>query len=296
MIIAALQPHIDKLPLEIVALSTSGDKVLNKPIAELGATGVFVKELEDALLQNQVDLVVHSLKDLPTEIPKGLCLSATLFRDDPRDVLVSRNGLPFAQLPAGSRVATSSRRRAAQLSSIRKDLQFVDVRGNVPTRLRKLDEGECDAMVLAAAGLSRLQLADRITEYFEPDISIPAAGQGALAVECREDDTFVRSLLHSINDLQIEAEVTAERSFLRVLGGGCSVPIGVLARYQQADNTLIINACIADGQRIARTQLTGPAENAEQLGVELAHKMLSEGAKEILENIMGRPIQTISPP
>lgn len=279
---------------EIVGLSTSGDKVLNKPIAQLGSTGVFVKELEDALLENRVDFVVHSLKDLPTQIPAGLILAATLMREDPRDVFLSREAASFDTLPPGSKVATSSRRRAAQLAAVRKDIEFVDVRGNVPTRLRKLDEGESDAMVLAAAGLKRLGLGERIKHYFEPDISVPAAGQGALAIECRADDHFVRELLSQVNEGPVWSESAAERAFLSRLGGGCSVPIGVLARHK--DETLQVVACIADGTRVVRGQVTGSSDKAEELGLRLAEQLIEQGAGEILDVLLRKPQQPISPP
>jgi hydroxymethylbilane synthase len=294
MILAVCRKQFPDQQFEIVGLSTSGDKVLNKPIAQLGSTGVFVKELEDALLQNQVDFVVHSLKDLPTLIPDGLCLAATLLRDDPRDVFVSRNNVGYLDLPKGSRVATSSRRRAAQLNALRDDLEFVDVRGNVPTRLRKLDENHCDGMVLAAAGLHRLGFADRIAHYFEPEASVPAAGQGALGVECRADDQRVRALLGKINEATVWAEATAERAFLAKLGGGCSVPIGVLARCD--DEEIHIVACVADGKRLVRGESRGPQSVAHALGVTLAEDMLEQGAGEILEALLQKPQQTISPP
>jgi hydroxymethylbilane synthase len=294
MVLAELRKHAADTEFEIVAESTSGDKVLNKPIAELGSTGVFVKELEDALLENRVDLVVHSLKDLPTVMPDELILAATLLRDDPRDVFLSAGNVPFEAMPKGSRIATSSRRRSAQLGAMRSDVVFVDVRGNVPTRLRKLDEGHCDGMVLAAAGLLRLGFADRVTQFLDPEISVPAAGQGALGVECRRDDADVIALLAKINDETVSAETRAERAFLNHLGGGCSVPIGVLARLE--GNAINIRACIADGERLSKGHLIDSASAPEKLGVALAEKMLSTGADKILENVMRRPQQPISPP
>jgi hydroxymethylbilane synthase len=294
MVINALQAAIPDIRFEIIAQSTSGDKVLNKPIAELGGTGVFVKELEDALMEKRVDFVVHSLKDMPTEMPEGLVLAATLLRDDPRDVYVSADNTPFAKAAAGARIATSSRRRSAQLAALRKDVTFVDVRGNVPTRLRKLDEGHCEGMVLAAAGLIRLGYTERITHFFEPDISVPAAGQGALGVQCRIEDESVRQILGRINDTRVQAATEAERAFLKKLGGGCSVPIGVLAQLENGQ--LFIRACISDGTRLAKSSITGAPEKAGALGVELAERMLSEGADVILDAVMRRPPQVISPP
>lgn len=295
MIINVCKERFPDQQFEIVGLSTSGDKVLNKPIAQLGGTGVFVKELEDALLENRVDFVVHSLKDVPTQIPEGLIVAAVLLRDDPRDVFVSRENVRFEDLPAGSRVATSSRRRAAQLGALRNDLQFVDVRGNVPTRLRKLDENQCDGMVLAAAGLLRLGFGERIAQYFEPSMSVPAAGQGALAVECRAADTSVRELLAEIDDEKVRAEVDAERAFLGRMGGGCSVPIGVLGRLEES-GVLRLSACVADGSRVVTGERQGTADGACELGLALAEDMLSRGAADILDAILQKPQQPISPP
>jgi hydroxymethylbilane synthase len=262
----------------------------------LGARGVFVKELEEALVAGEVDLIVHSLKDLPTDLPDGLCLAAVLNRSDVRDVLVSKNQTRFLDLPAGSKIATSSRRRSAQLRNIRKDLEFIDIRGNVPTRLRKHDEGLCDAMVLAAAGLIRLQLEDRITEFFDFDQSTPAAGQGALAIECRSADQAVLEIVKAIEDPAVRAEVTSERAFLDKLGGGCSVPIGATAHL--GDNgRLKLTGCVAsiDGEQIIRASREGFANEAEDLGIELANQLIQSGAREILDQLKQIPV-TVSPP
>jgi hydroxymethylbilane synthase len=294
MILRQLRAQTNEFNFEIVPITTSGDKVLNKPIAELGSLGVFVKELEEALLDKRVDMVVHSYKDVPTAQPDDLTIAATLLRDDPRDVYVSAGHSPLAQAPAGAKVATSSRRRIAQLSSVRPDLQFIDVRGNVPTRLRKLYEGLCDGMVLAAAGLLRLGLAQRITEYLAPDVCVPAAGQAALAVQCRRHDETVCRLLRAIDDPITRAETDAERAFLSVVGGGCSVPIGVLARVQ-ADE-LALTACISDGKDVLRDRISGAQAHAVELGTSLANRMLSQGADRLLDAVTQRPQQTISPP
>ncbi|MCA9806150.1 MAG: hydroxymethylbilane synthase, partial [Cyanobacteria bacterium HKST-UBA02] len=211
--------------VEIVTISTGGDRNRSVPIADLGVRGVFVKELEDALLAGEVDFVVHSLKDMPSDLPDGLCLVAVLNREDRRDVLVSRDGLSLAKLPPKSRVATSSRRRAAQIKAVRDDLEFVDIRGNVPTRIEKMQAGQCDAMVLAAAGLTRLGLDEHISEAFAIDVCTPAAGQGALALECREKDRELIAKLISLDEPTVRAEIECERAYLAELGGGCSVPI-----------------------------------------------------------------------
>jgi hydroxymethylbilane synthase len=252
--------------------------------------------LEEALLDRRVDLVVHSLKDLPTDLPDGLVLAAVLDREDARDVLVSNNKMSLRDLSPGSKVATSSRRRSAQLKYLRSDLEFVDIRGNIPTRLRKHDEGLCDAMVLAAAGLIRLGVQDRITEYLDYKTSTPAAGQGALAVECRRDDDTVLKLAAAIDDIRVSAEVTAERRFLEQLGGGCSVPIGVVAETIDQGRLRILG-CVAsaDGKHLIRSQVEGESKDATNLGIDLANIMLGLGAADLLEHLKNIPV-TISPP
>lgn len=296
IVVDALNKNFPELKIEIVHITTGGDKVQDKPIADLGTRGVFVKELEEALFDNRVDLVVHSLKDLPTDMPVGLVLAAVLNRSDSRDVVVSHNKTRFIDLKPGSKVATSSRRRAAQLKNLRKDLEFIDVRGNIQTRLRKHDEGLCDAMILAAAGLLRLDLEDRITEYLDYDISTPAAGQGALAVECRSDDDFVLTLARQIEEPRVRAEITAERAFLEKLGGGCSVPIGAFAETDE-NGKVHLRGCVAsvDGQDVIRAEEVSAPQNAVELGQKLAEKMLNMGAGNLLEHLKQIPI-TISPP
>jgi hydroxymethylbilane synthase len=281
---------------EMVPVTTSGDKDATRPIAALGGTGVFVKELEDALLAEEVDFVVHSLKDLTTELPKGLCLAATLDREDARDVLVSKGNLPLDKLRAGMKLATSSNRRTAQIRAIRKDLEIVDIRGNIPTRLRKLDEGQCDAMVLAAAGLIRLKLTERISQFLELDYCIPAAGQGALAAECRENDKPITALLQTIENAKTRTEITAERTLLRRLSGGCSVPIGAFA--QVAGNELKLIGCVAaiDGSEVIKHEIVGDISEPEALGEQLAIKLLKSGAESILYGLKMLAPNTVSPP
>ncbi len=297
IVLQALTKNFPNHLFEIVAVTTHGDKLLNKPIADLGSRGVFVKELEEALLNHKVDLVVHSLKDLPTELPSGLALAAVLDRQDVRDVLVSHNKISFASLPAGSRVATSSRRRAAQLKAIRNDLDFIDIRGNIQTRLRKHDEGACEAMVLAAAGLIRLGLTERITEYFDPQQSTPAAGQGVLGVECRSDDKLILSMLATIDNHSVRAAIEAERSFLDELGGGCSVPVGALAKLN-SEGLLHLSGCVAalDGSKIFRASLAAPPAAADQLGKQLAQQLLTTEARQILETLKPMTSNMVSPP
>lgn len=293
----AIQAKFPQAHFEIIAVKAMGDKNQHTPLAELGGRGVFVKELEDALLDGRVDFVVHSLKDMPTEMVPGLSLAATLERSDPRDVLVSNNKLTFGQLPAGSRVATSSRRRAAQLSALRDDLEFIDIRGNIQTRLRKHDEGQCDAMVLAAAGLLRLELQDRISEFFDIEVSTPAVGQGALAIECRSDDSEAYALLHAVNDTNVSTCIQAERAFLNTMGGGCSVPAGAIARTT-SDGQIELKACVAsiDGSKILRESLLGPATDPARLGNNMAEKMISLGAREIIGALKEADRGLVSPP
>jgi hydroxymethylbilane synthase len=297
IVIAALSGKFPELKFEVVPITTGGDKVLDRPIAELGGRGVFVKELEDALYADRVDFVVHSLKDLPTELPKDLILACVLDREDPRDVLVSNNDTLLKKLPEGTRVATSSRRRTAQIKALRTDLEFCDIRGNIPTRLRKQEEGQCDAMILAAAGLLRLGLASRITEYLDMAISTPAVGQGALAVECREGDTAVLDFLRIIEDKQVRAEITAERAFLDKLGGGCSVPVGALGQTLR-DGRLRLTGCVAalDGSEVIRVSLESTHELAAELGNTLAERVEELGADRILRELKLSAPPAISPP
>jgi hydroxymethylbilane synthase len=281
----------------IVPVTTHGDKVQDRPIADLGTRGVFVKELEKALLAGEVDLVVHSLKDLPTDLPDDLLLAAVLDRADPRDVLVSHDQVRLQDLPSGSRVATSSRRRIAQLKSIRQDLEYVDMRGNIQTRLRKHDEKQCEAMVLAAAGLIRLGLSDRITEFLPVESSTPAVGQGALAVECRTDDHGVCQMLHEIEDVEVRLHTQAERALLDQLGGGCSVPIGALA-ISPTSGLLRITGCVAelDGSKILRASVEGEIGRAHELGMQLAEKLRAMGAEDILVKLRQSIPNAISAP
>ncbi|MBY0548011.1 MAG: hydroxymethylbilane synthase [Candidatus Obscuribacterales bacterium] len=296
MAVAALSNLNTGLDFELVGITTHGDKVLNKPLADIGGRGVFVKELEEALYADEVDLVVHSLKDLPTEMPDGLVLGATLSREDPRDVLVCNSGATFEKLPSGSRVATSSRRRAAQLLAVRQDLEFVDIRGNIQTRLRKHDEGMCDAMVLAAAGLLRLNEHKRIVQFFDTALCTPAVGQGALGLECRRSDSKVVDLLKQVNDSLVLAAVQAERAFLNKLGGGCSVPVGALAVL--CDGGLELTGCVAslDGRTVFRRAKRGSLESAESIGHTLALEMIGEGAGAVLEELLQAPSAAVSPP
>ncbi len=297
MVLKKILSRFPDFKFEIVAVKTSGDRMLNTPLSEMGGRGVFVKELEESLLEGSVDFVVHSLKDLPGDQPKNLCLAATIDRLDPRDVLVTKNRLNFYELPAGCRVATSSRRRAAQLSAIRRDLQFVEIRGNIQTRMRKLDEGQCDAMVLAAAGLLRVGLGHRISQYFDPAESTPAAGQGALGIECRQDNEPVLKIAKAINDPNVWACTKSERAFLHKLGGGCSVPAGALATMTSTSE-LELTACVAalDGSRTFKGTARGDIASASEIGSMLADRLIRQGAGEIIKSLLAAPTSLVFPP
>ena len=270
--------------VEVRSFSTEGDRTQaeNIPLDQLAGRGVFVKDLELALLDGSIDFAVHSLKDMTGDLQPGLVIAATPVREDPRDVLVSRGHLPLNALPEGARIGSSSPRRAAQLKTIRPDLRFEPIRGNVDTRVRKVEQGDYDATLLAAAGLLRLGLADRIAEYFSPEVCLPDPGQGALAVEARADDQGVLELLAPLNHPETWAAVTAERALLRALGGGCQVPIAALGEVQGIQ--LLLQGLVAstDDGRLIRSSAQGPIEEAEAIGAELAQKLRHLGAQHLL--------------
>ncbi len=262
--------------LEII--KTTGDKITDVPLAQVGGKGLFTKEIEDALLAGAIDLAVHSLKDMPTGLPAGLTLAAIPEREDPRDALI---GKPLAELGAGAKVGTSSLRRAAQLHALGRGLLIENLRGNVDTRLRKLDEGQYDAIVLAAAGLRRLGWADRIRELIEPSVMCPAAGQGALAIETRDDGGAAHEIARKLNHAATEAAVTAERSLLATLEGGCQVPIGAHGHFDESTLHLIAMVASPDGAKVMRDDVSGTGDPAA-LGKELGERMLAAGARDIL--------------
>jgi hydroxymethylbilane synthase len=265
--------------LEII--KTSGDHFVEASLQAIGGKGVFTKELEDALLRGDIDLAVHSMKDLPTEVAPGLAILAVPEREDARDVLVSRSGARFNELPAGARIGTGSLRRKAQLLHWRPDLSVAPIRGNIDTRLKKLDAGEVDALAMAAAGLKRIDRVERVSEFFSLDICVSAVAQGALAVQGRKDEKLAEEL-EFLNDISTYLEVEAERALLKRLGGGCSVPVG--ARAQIFGELIEINAVVADpeGDEFYKAELAGMAEKAETLGKELADRLLTQGAQKIL--------------
>ena len=253
------------------------------PLTALGSEGVFVKELETALLERRIDLAVHSMKDLPLDLAPRLCIAAVLERDEPRDALVARSGQSLGTLPAGTRVGTSSLRRRSQLLRRRPDLVMLEIRGNVDTRLRKLDEGRYDAIVVAACGLMRLDLAQRITVYVDMADMLPEPGQGALAVEARADDAETLNAVRVLDHAESRACVDAERSFLRALEGGCRVPIAAYASVRQGIITLQGAVIATDGTSALRAQLDGPARNPVALGTHLAEQLTAQGARALLK-------------
>lgn len=277
------------LECEIIRIKTSGDHLQSAPVGQMGLKGIFLKEIEEALLEGRVDLAVHSLKDVPTETPRGLVFPAYTRREDARDCLISRSGRTLAELPAGSLVGTSSVRRQAQLRFHRKDLRVADLRGNVDTRLRKLDAGEFDAIVVAKAGVERLSLAQRITEVLSLEVMLPAVGQGALAIECRASDAALVRQLAALNDGETRACVAAERALLAELQGGCQLPLGAYARIE--NGLLFLKACVlaADGSDRVSESIEGKPEDAEKMGRKLGQSLLEAGADRILR-LAGRTV------
>jgi hydroxymethylbilane synthase len=279
---ARLESMGEQCRLEIIR--TTGDKITDVALSKVGAKGLFTKEIEEALLAGTIDLAVHSLKDMPTELPAGLTLAAIPEREDPRDALV---GHKLAELAAGARVGTSSLRRAAQLRALRPDLEIENIRGNLDTRLRKLDEGRYDAIVLASAGLRRLGWDNRIAELLDPQVMCPAVGQGALAVETRADNGPAFQISKRLEHAQTRVAVTAERAVLASLGGGCQVPIGAHATVEGGRLQLRAIVVSPDGSQVIRRQSSGRVAEAETLGRSLGEELLAEGGRQILEAVYG---------
>ena len=272
--------------VELRKMTTKGDCILDAPLAKIGGKGLFTKELEQAMLAGEIDLAVHSLKDMPTEVPEGLVIGAITQRLDAGDAFVSVHYRSMEDLPQGAKVGTSSLRRRAQLLAVRPDLTILDLRGNVNTRLAKLDAGEFDAIVLAAAGLKRLGLGERIRTILPRAMILPAVGQGALAIECRADDGRIQEMIDFLRDTEMTAAATAERAFLRRVEGGCQIPVGVYAEVGEG-NVLHVEAMIAsiDGMRVCRSRSMGTPAEAEKIGIALAEELLDVGGREILKEI-----------
>ena len=285
---AQLQKSFPDITFEVHTMSTQGDKILDVALAKIGDKGLFTKELELSMINKEIDFAVHSLKDLPTNLPAGLTLAAITERENPADAVVLHEkykGEKLETLPPGVVIGTSSLRRLAQLRHQFPHFTFKDVRGNLITRMAKLDAGEYDALILAVAGLERLEMSDRIHQVLTPEISLHAVGQGALGIECRADDTEVIALLKAIEHPQTRDRCLAERSFLRVLEGGCQVPIGVNTAINGHELTLKGLVASVDGQQIVKDTVIGAAADAEKLGAELASILRKQGATEILEKI-----------
>src|SRR4030042_2126868 len=301
--IQMIDPGID---VRLIKIKTTGDMILDVPLAQVGGKGLFVKEIEESILRNDVDIAVHSMKDVPTDFPVGLHLSAICEREDPRDAFISQiqntkyKIQNFKGLPNRATLGTSSLRRSCQLCHLRPDLDIVQLRGNLDTRLRKLDEGQFDAIILAAAGVKRLGLQNRITEILPFEVSLPAIGQGAIGIECRADDEIINKIVGSLDHEETSIAVRAERSFLRKLEGGCQVPIAAYARIEhraegkeqraQKDSLLVMDGLVGsiDGKRLVKGRIEGRPEDYESLGIRLAENLLSRGAHEILAEVYNR--------
>lgn len=281
-----LREQYPECTVTLKKIVTKGDRILDVPLAKIGGKGLFTKELEIELLDGEIDLAVHSLKDMPTVLPDGLCLTAITQRANAGDAFVSNKYDTIEALPQGAVLGTSSLRRKAQLLAVRPDLQIVDLRGNVDTRLRKLDEGQMDAIILAASGLHRLGYDERIKEIIPYSFCLPAVGQGALAIECRTDNTKIRQMLQFLNDQPTKQATDAERAFLGLIEGGCQVPIGVHAIT--SNDKITVTAVIAslNGSKILRDTITGEATDAVSLGQKLGQKMLDQGGQAILDEII----------
>jgi hydroxymethylbilane synthase len=288
MVKEALENLWEGLEVELSIIKTTGDKITDVPLAKVGGKGLFVKEIEDALLAGSVDLAVHSMKDVPAELPSGLIIGAIPKREDPRDVLVSVSYRSLMDLPQGAVVGTSSLRRTVQIRMLRPDLKVETLRGNLDTRLRKVKEGLFDAVILAAAGIHRMGWHEVITEYLDPQEFLPAVGQGALGIEIREDDREIAELVSKIHDKTTAFSVTAERSFLRELEGGCQVPIGCHCFVENGTVRLVGMIASLDGATVVRDEIKGRLDEAEMLGRKLAQELRRKGGEEILKSIYGK--------
>ena len=273
--------------VELVKITTKGDKILDVPLAKVGGKGLFVKELEDALLDGRVDLAVHSMKDVPSELPPGLEVAIVPPRENPLDAFISINYGSLDEMPSGAKIGTSSLRRKAQLAALRPDIKIVDLRGNLDTRLRKLEEGQYDAIILAAAGLNRLGLSEKITTLFTEKQMLPAVGQGSLGIELRKSDTELLQGLNFLHHRETAIAMKAERAFLLRLEGGCQVPIGAFAALNGSEVSLTGLIASEDGAEILKEAVTGPTDSASELGVALAEKLLELGGRRILDVVYG---------
>ncbi len=282
---AAIQAIDPDCSVSLEIIKTKGDKILDVPLAKVGGKGLFVKEIEEALLAGKVDLAVHSMKDMPALVPYGLCIGAVPEREDYRDVMISKNNLPFSDLPQGARIGTSSLRRSSQLKHIRPDITIVPLRGNLDTRIQKLSTEKLDAIVLAAAGMNRLNHKDKISEYLTTDIMLPAVGQGALCIEIRESDPVIAPIVEKLNHEITRTTVLAERSFLHRLEGGCQVPIAALGMLENENLSLTGLVADIEGRTIIRKTITSHPSLYETTGIDLAEILLAHGADELLKQL-----------
>jgi len=273
--------------VELVKIITKGDKILDVPLAKVGGKGLFVKELEEAMLSREVDMAVHSMKDVPSELPEELHIGVVTKREDPRDAFLSVNYKSFSELPEGAKVGTSSLRRKSQLAALRPDLVIEDLRGNLDTRIRKLDEGMYDAIILATAGLNRMKWSDRITSFFEPEDMLPAVAQGAVGIELRKDSEELLAGLAFLQDEETTIAVDGERAFLHRLEGGCQVPIGCFGTVDGSKLTLTGLVASVDGKEVIRKQAVGDVADAKTMGVAVAEEILDLGGRRILEEVYG---------
>ncbi|MFH1156788.1 MAG: hydroxymethylbilane synthase [Pseudomonadota bacterium] len=280
-----IETHFPSIQVEIQTIKTTGDRVVDRPLSMVGGKGLFVKEIENALLDKSVDLAVHSMKDMPGLLPEGLTIGAIPARENPFDVLISNDHLPLADLPVNAVVGTSSLRRASQLKHARPDLITRTIRGNLDTRLRKLASGEFDAIILAAAGLIRLGMADRITQYLDEAIMLPAVGQGALCIETRLDDKNLDPVIQALNHTETHTVVAGERAFLRKLEGSCHIPVACFGKFQAGRVILTGLVASESGDRILRESLSGTPDTIETTGIRLADQLLQNGARQLLENL-----------
>lgn len=272
---------------ELVIIKTKGDRILDSPLARVGGKGLFVKEIEEALLEKKVDIAVHSMKDMPAEIPEGLFISAVPKREIPMDAFLSKYGKPFTSLPKNAKIGTSSLRRQAQALMHRKDLEVVSIRGNVDTRIRKMEDGEVEGILLAGAGLKRLGLLDRAAQIFEPDFFLPAVGQGALCIEARKNDPELEKVNIALDHQKTRKEVLGERAFLHKLGGSCQIPVAGYGIIRGSSYTLTGLVADIEGKRVVQETITGDAEDYQNIGLALADNLLTKGADKILRELVG---------
>jgi len=285
---SAIQADHPGLTVEIVTIKTTGDKILDVPLARVGGKGLFVKEIEEALLQSDIDLAVHSMKDMPAQLPKGLKIGAVPERENPQDVLISKSGKVLAELTWGSRIGTSSLRRSVQLKHRRPDFEILPLRGNLDTRIRKLETENLDAIVLAAAGMRRMNLENYISEYLDLSVMLPAVGQGALCIEIRKDDPVIAVLVEGLNHPVTRIAVEAERAFLSRMEGSCQVPIAASGKVSGDIVSLCGLIADLDGKHLIQDNLSGPKEAPERVGYSLADRLLEAGGKEILKTVLAQ--------